>query len=195
MSEILKRLKATTAALLRGGTAVEISLPSEAGAAVVEMVGHVEKPAPIAGTVISAGAEAGSGKKKDKAGRMPGDDGYDENDLADDEPEASALAADNKDLIAAAVAAEQARWSAVMASPELAGREELAKSMLGGTTLTADQIITQLKAAPKAQAAASVVAMLGHDNPDLGAGIAAKASDGNHGWDRAYANLPKYNAN
>lgn len=204
MSNILDRLRAglkgSTIALLGGGVAPELTAPASepsaaAGAEAAAALANAVEAGAI-GAVPAAEKAAGGGKKKDKAGRMPGDEGYDESDPADEDTAAAApspapaAATAGPDAIAAAVAAEQARWAAVMASPEMAGREELAKSLLASTTLNADTIIAQLKAAPKAQAAASVAAMLGHDNPDLGAGGDAGPTDKARiaaGWEQAIA--------
>lgn len=198
MSDILSRLKSSTVALLRGGLVPELTVPASepsAAAGAEAAVAAALANAQAAGA-IGASAEAGGGKKKDKAGRMPGDEGYDENDPAEDEPEASAPVAGppKADPVAAAVQAEQARWAAVLGSPEMQGREALGQSLLSTTTLSADSIIAQLKAAPKANAAQSVAAMLGHDNPDLGAGGGASA-DRRPGdvWDKVHARRAELN--
>jgi hypothetical protein len=192
MSNLLARLKVGTAALLRGGTVAELNPPGEATVeAVIDAVGEGRSG-------IAVSSEAGGGKKKDKAGRMPGDEGYDENDLADDEPEAVAHvtqpvaspAAPAVDPVAAAVSAERARWNGVLASPEAVGRMELAQHMLSTTDLAADAIVSSLKVAPQAQQQQSVTALLGHDNPNLHAGGDAGLDSravASAGWDKAIA--------
>jgi hypothetical protein len=200
MTNVLSRLKAGTVALLRGGDVAELVADAATGessavAAALQNALDAGADAPAA----ESKPEAGGKPKKDKAGRMPGDEGYDENDLAD-EPEASApVVVPSADAAALAAArnegrnegrtAEQARWSAVMGSPELAGREALAHSMLSTTELSADQIVANLKAAPKANQAGA--AGLDYMNPDLGAGGDAGPTEQariKSGWDEAIAN-------
>lgn len=196
MSDVLSRLKAGTLALLRGGQVAEIVVDTAAGesAAVTVALDAAAAAAPAAAPAAESKPDAGKGKK-DKMGRMPGDEGYDENDPADDdEPEASApdpAPAAEVDAAAAAHEAAQARYDAVLASPECAGRMDLARNLLSNRAMTADQIIAALKVAPKA-GAASVQALLGHDNPDLGAGGDAGTSpkaEIEAMWDRAIATV------
>lgn len=203
MNNVLSRLKAGTVALLRGGDVADLIADTGSGesaavtaalANAVEAGTNGDTPAPAA----EAKPDAGMPKKKDKAGRMPGDEGYDENDLADDEAEAEAEAAapapaqvPAADAAAIAEAreegraAEQARWSAVMGSPELAGREALASTMLTTTNLSADQIVANLKAAPKAAQAGP--AGLDFMNPNIGAGASVSDSTPAGMWAAVHA--------
>lgn len=185
MTSILAGLKDRTVALLRGGTVPELtpgfdSASAAADAAIanavasgtIAAVGNYDPPDQrVAVTAPAADADAGKGKK-DKMGRMPGEDGYDPDDPADDE-DASASTPQPPAQVetppADPVAAERARWAAVSDSPEMKGREALAQHLLANSDSTAEQIIAALKVAPKASTG-SVAAMLGHDNPDLGAG-------------------------
>lgn len=184
MSNVLTRLKAGTVALLRGGTVAELGLPTEAAVeAVIEAVaeGH-------GGIEVEAAAETGKPMEKDKEGYTPGETDPDEDDQDEDEaPKAEA----STDPVAAAVAGERGRWMAVLSSPEATGRVELAQDLLATTDLEASKIISSLKKAPQAQQQ-SVSAMLGHDNPNLGAGGDAGGDDKARiaaGWDKAIASL------
>lgn len=110
----------------------------------------------------------------------------------------------NADAIAQARADERARFNAVLASDNYAGRETLAQSLLANDKLSADEIVTLLAAAgPVAPAAATAseadaedaaraemqAALADNANSNIDAGAPPAVAAGNDGsvWDQAYA--------
>lgn len=112
-------------------------------------------------------AAAGDGKVKNKAG---------------------AEAATTASAARAAIVAEcNARFAAVMSSPEAAGRTDLAVSLLTKSDMSAETIISTLAKAPTAAAAAAKAGLQEQENPDLGTGTADADTNPASAWDKAHA--------
>jgi hypothetical protein len=102
---------------------------------------------------------------------------------------------------AAGFAEANTRYNTVLGSEHYAGREALAKTLLGNAKLGADEIIAALESAPKTEAAAPAGDTEADERADLRRSLAAgqpgntteaggeAAPEANHGWDKIHAEV------
>lgn len=157
---------------------------------------QVETPALDAAAIAAAAAAAATASKdpaevSDDADK---DEGMKDKKKDGGEGDDDETMPDMEAAITGAVAAANARWTAVLGNKSAEGKTATAVTLLGASTMTADAIIQTLATVPSSSDNTALAALMEQANPNLGAG-------GDSGdqtvqvdaiWDKAIANLPTH---